>query len=118
MCGIVGLVDFKRDNISQANLREMSKCLKHRGPDAEAIWIEQNVGFGHTRLAILDLSSEANQPMISADSRYVITYNGELYNYAELKIQLENKGYKFRTHSDTEVVLSECPPLSPIPKSR
>ena len=106
MCGIVGLVDFKRDNISQANLREMSKCLKHRGPDAEAIWIKQNVGFGHTRLAILDLSSEANQPMISADSRYVITYNGELYNYAELKIQLENKGYKFRTHSDTEVVLN------------
>jgi len=106
MCGIVGLVDFKRDNISLANLREMSQCLTHRGPDAEGTWTMENVGFGHTRLAILDLSSEANQPMISADSRYVITYNGELYNYAELRIELEKKGYRFRTQSDTEVVLN------------
>jgi len=106
MCGIVGLVDFKRDKISLANLREMSECLTHRGPDAEGTWTMENVGFGHTRLAILDLSSEANQPMISADSRYVITYNGELYNYAELRIELEKKGYRFRTQSDTEVVLN------------
>jgi len=106
VCGIVGLVDFKRDNISQANLQKMSKCLKHRGPDAEGIWTMENVGFGHTRLAILDLSPDANQPMISADSRYVITYNGEIYNHAELRNELEKKGYKFRTHSDTEVVLN------------
>lgn len=106
MCGICGLVDLRESKVSSETLLRMSDCLAHRGPDSKGYWLEDNVGFGHTRLAILDLTSAANQPMTANNDRYVLTYNGEIFNYRELRVKLEAKGYKFRTQSDTEVVLN------------
>jgi asparagine synthase (glutamine-hydrolysing) len=106
MCGICGLVDLRENKVSSETLVRMSDCLTHRGPDAKGYWLEDNVGFGHTRLAILDLTSAANQPMTANNDRYALTYNGEVFNYKELKVKLEAKGYQFRTQSDTEVVLN------------
>ena len=84
----------------------MTDSLIHRGPDGEGYWLEDNVGFGHRRLAIIDLSSEASQPMMSSDERYILVYNGEIYNYVELRRELKKKGYFFRSSSDSEVVLN------------
>ena len=83
----------------------MTRCLAHRGPDGEGIMVDQNVAFGHRRLAIIDLSKHAAQPMSSADAHYVLTYNGEIYNYKELKSELINRRYTFTSNSDSEVLL-------------
>ncbi|WP_264082499.1 asparagine synthase (glutamine-hydrolyzing) [Nostoc sp. CENA543] len=89
-------------------VENMCQSLIHRGPDDSGIWIDGEVGIaiGHRRLSIVDLSPEGHQPMISFDGRYVIVFNGEIYNFLELKKQLQQLGYKFRGHSDTEVMLS------------
>ena len=105
MCGISGLVSLNGTSVSPAKLRRMTDAIAHRGPDGEGHWIEQGVGFGHRRLAIIDLSPAGHQPMISADQRYVMTYNGEVYNFRELRIELEAKGYWFHSQTDSEVVL-------------
>lgn len=105
MCGIVGIVDLSGETISPVILQRMTDAIAHRGPDGEGHWIEGPVGFGHRRLAIIDLSPGGHQPMISADHRYVITYNGEIYNYREIRAELQAAGYWFRSHSDTEVLL-------------
>ena len=105
MCGIVGDINFNNRAIEEQNIREMMHKIKHRGPDDEGIFIEDSVGLGFVRLSIIDLSSAGHQPMISDDSRFVLIFNGEVFNYIELREELRAKGYKFRSNSDTEVVL-------------
>lgn len=106
MCGITGLVDLNNAPVSPAVLQRMTDAIAHRGPDGEGHWIEGNVGIGHRRLAIIDLSPAGHQPMVSADHRYLLSYNGEVYNFRELRIELEAKGYWFRSKTDSEVVLN------------
>lgn len=111
MCGITGFFDSSRqtsDDIMQAIVRQMSDTLIHRGPDDGGIWVDESAGIalGHRRLAIVDLSPEGHQPMRSANDRYVIVFNGEIYNFLELRSQLESLGHHFRGHSDTEVMLA------------
>ena len=106
MCGIVGQLNFDKSPVSAVILKKMTDVIKHRGPDGEGHWIEGNIGFGHRRLSIIDLSPAGHQPIISADHRYVLTYNGEIYNFRELRTELEAKGYWFRSQTDSEVVLS------------
>ncbi len=105
MCGIAGIINLKGDVITSHVIRNMTNQIAHRGPNGEGEWIENNVGIGHRRLAILDLTTAANQPMISKNQRWVLSYNGEIYNYKEIKKELENKGISFTSSSDTEVVL-------------
>ena len=103
MCGIAGYFGRLDESKGAHLVKEMTDSLSHRGPDGEGQWIKGNVGLGHRRLAIIDLESGV-QPMSSVDGRYVITYNGEIYNYQDLRQQLQEAGYSFRTNSDTEVI--------------
>ena len=105
MCGIAGIANLSGETISPVILQRMTDAIAHRGPDGEGHWIEGPIGFGHRRLAIIDLSPGGHQPMISADHRYVITFNGEIYNYQEIRAELQVAGYWFRSQSDTEVLL-------------
>ncbi|MHB1183332.1 MAG: asparagine synthase (glutamine-hydrolyzing) [Desulfobulbia bacterium] len=105
MCGIAGWLG---DKIDAHTCTEMLARLAHRGPDGEGEWRADGVWLGHRRLAVLDLSSEGRQPMLSPSRRYALTYNGEVYNYLELRVELERNGVHFRGHSDTEVVLAAC----------
>jgi len=109
MCGIAGSFAYNRSAppVDQNVLLHMRDAMTARGPDGAGAWYStgQRVGLVHRRLAIIDLSDEAAQPMASADGRLVVTFNGEIYNYRELRQRLENKGHVFRTHSDTEVLL-------------
>ena len=105
MCGIVGVVNFDDEPASAVQVKNMTDAIVHRGPDDEGQFIFENVGLGHRRLSIIDLSPAAHQPMQSADMRYVLTYNGEIYNFRELRSELEALGYQFRSNSDSEVVL-------------
>lgn len=105
MCGITGLINLNGAPVSPVILQKMTDAIIHRGPDGEGHWIEGNVGMGHRRLAIIDLSPAGHQPMISTDHRYVLSYNGEIYNYRELRTELEAAGYWFRSKTDSEVVL-------------
>ena len=101
MCGVLGGVgSLSRDLDADTLVRS----IRHRGPDGEGHFRNENLLLVHTRLAIIDLADGA-QPMFSANGRFVVTYNGELYNYLELKQELVAKGVRFRTHSDTEVLL-------------
>ena len=106
MCGIAGLIHLDNSPISSVVLQSMTDALIHRGPDDEGQWIENNVGIGHRRLSIIDLSPAGRQPMVSTNDRYVLSYNGEVYNFRELRRELKNKGYKFRSQTDSEVVLN------------
>ena len=105
MCGIAGLIRLNGEPVSPIVLNRMTDQIGHRGPDGEGHWIEANAGLGHRRLSIIDISPSGHQPMISADHRWVLSYNGEVYNYKELRIELEAEGVWFRSSSDTEVVL-------------
>ncbi len=105
MCGIAGIVRLDGKPVDCADIKRMTDAIAHRGPDGEGQWCEASVGLGHRRLAIIDLSERAAQPMHSLDGRYVITYNGEVYNFRELRRELEKSGSRFKSHSDTEVVL-------------
>jgi asparagine synthase (glutamine-hydrolysing) len=104
MCGIVGVYRFDECPIDAHRLQGQIELLNHRGPDAQGRWIDGRVGLGNTRLSILDLSEGGRQPMISPDGRYVLIYNGEVYNFQSLKRSLRNS-YVFRGTSDTEVLL-------------
>lgn len=111
MCGITGFLDTSRSKSSeQLTLiaRRMATSLRHRGPEDEGVWADPATGiaFGHRRLSIIDLSPMGHQPMHSACGRYVITYNGEIYNFKALRRELEQLGEKFRGHSDTEIMLA------------
>ena len=105
MCGIAGIIHFNGKEVTQNSLKVMTDAIAHRGPDAEGVWTNNNIGFGHRRLAIIDPSEAGNQPMQSDDSRYSITYNGEIYNYKEIRKELLKIGYRFKTKTDTEVLL-------------
>src|ERR1051326_6852652 len=111
MCGIAGFLDRSsstRRAESERIARQMASMLRHRGPDHGGIWADAQAGIalGHRRLAVLDLSPEGNQPMQSADQRYVPAFNGEIYNFDSLREELEGAGHDFRGHSDTEVMLA------------
>ena len=106
MCGIAGLINLSNAPVSPVVLQKMTDAIAHRGPDGEGHWIEGNVGIGHRRLAIIDLSPAGHQPMVSADHRYLLSYNGEVYNFREIRTELEAKGYWFRSKTDSEVVLN------------
>jgi asparagine synthase (glutamine-hydrolysing) len=107
MCGIAGIVSNNPSLVQQHRLQMMANALQHRGPDGEGFFIneQQQVGFAHRRLSVIDLSNDAAQPMHYL-GRYTIIYNGEIYNYPELKLTLQQKGYKFNSASDTEVILA------------
>ena len=110
MCGIAGFAHFAATRGEEA-LREiatrMAQTIHHRGPDDAGAWADPaaGVGFGHRRLSIVDLSPAGHQPMVSANERYIIIYNGEVYNHGELRAELEAGGARFRGHSDTETIL-------------
>ena len=106
MCGIAGLINLDNAPVSPQILQLMTDAIAHRGPDGEGHWIEGNVGIGHRRLAIIDLSPAGHQPMVSANNRYLLSYNGEIYNFRELRSELEAKGYLFHSRTDSEVVLN------------
>jgi len=106
MCGISGIFNFNGADVNEAELRMMNNTISHRGPDGDGIFIENRVGIGATRLAIIDLRNIANMPITDIDGRYVIVYNGEIYNYVEVRNELLAKGHRFATDSDTEVVLN------------
>lgn len=106
MCGIAGMLRTGGGGVSPALLQRMTDIIKHRGPDGEGHWIEGPVGLGHRRLSIIDLSPAGQQPMMSADQRFVMTYNGEVYNFRELRAELEAEGHQFRSRTDTEVILT------------
>jgi asparagine synthase (glutamine-hydrolysing) len=102
MCGIVGIIDKKKRPVDQRILADMAERIAHRGPDGEGEYLEKNVGFYHKRLAIIDIESGA-QPMVSP--HHAIVFNGEIYNYIELREDLKQRGHRFVTESDTEVIL-------------
>jgi len=105
MCGICGIVNFSEEKASEFAIKKMMSLMKHRGPDDEGIYVSNNIGLGHVRLSIIDLSYNAHQPMHSTGGENVIVFNGEIYNYIELKREL-SVNYDFRTESDTEVILA------------
>ena len=110
MCGIAGVVSFDGELVAPELLRRMIDVIGHRGPDASGVYTDGPVGAGgsvglaHARLSIIDLSG-GQQPMPNGDRSLWITFNGEIFNYVELREDLIRKGYKFATHSDTEVIL-------------
>ena len=111
MCGISGFLDRSHSlgtHELEAIVLKMVNTLYHRGPDASGAWADAAAGIalGHRRLAIVDLSPQGHQPMRSACGRYVISFNGEVYNFKALRRELEDVGYQFRGHSDTEVMLA------------
>lgn len=106
MCGLTGFVNLNGDPASSDDLQRMTRALAHRGPDGEGIWTDGPVGLGHRRLAIIDLTSAGQQPMFTADQRFAIAYVGEVYNFQELRSELEGLGFQFRSRTDTEVVLA------------
>src|SRR3990167_4208793 len=106
MCGIGGFVQFQQKIGDLSTLKAMGQAIYHRGPDAGGEYLDDMVGLCHRRLAIIDLSSAGNQPMYSPDQNLVLVFNGEIYNFLELRAQCEQQGYVFRTRTDTEVILA------------
>jgi len=105
MCGICGVLNFDGREVGSALLKKMTDSIAHRGPDGEGWYQSKGLGFGHRRLAIVDLSPLGHQPMVSQDTRYALTYNGEIYNFREIRSELISKGYSFLSQTDSEVVL-------------
>ena len=108
MCGIAGILDFSGKAVEPTEVSRLTNLLAHRGPSGEGIWFsaDRDVAFGHRRLAIIDPGAGGYQPMLSDDGRHVIVFNGEIYNFLELRRELEAKGAILRTESDTEVILA------------
>ena len=107
MCGIAGIVN-PRASANLGALKHMADSLAHRGPDGEGFWQSENrrIALAHRRLAILDTSDAGTQPLLSDDGRWVLVFNGEIYNFLELRRELEEKGHRFRTQTDSEVLLN------------
>jgi asparagine synthase (glutamine-hydrolysing) len=114
MCGICGKIAYDKEDIGEELLREMCDSFSYRGPDDKGIYLKKAgqgndgtiaVGLGHTRLSIIDLSDAGHQPMSNEDGSLWVVYNGEIYNFKEIKADLEKRGHKFKSHTDTEVIL-------------
>ena len=106
MCGIAAIIGLNGYHPDRRQLEQMAYALRHRGPDDDGFHLEGRVGFAFRRLSILDLTPEGHQPMLSHDGRYAIIYNGEIYNYVEIRQELMAKGHRFRSTGDTEVLLA------------
>lgn len=106
MCGIAGFIQYHQAVGDQATLKQMGEAILHRGPDAGGEYFCNWAGLAHRRLSIIDLSEAGNQPMYSADNKHVLVFNGEIYNFPELRKKAEQKGYQFKTHTDSEVILA------------
>ena len=107
MCGIVAILDARGQPVLAPELERVLATVRHRGPDGMGTWGEvEGVGLGHVRLAVIDLSRDSDQPFVSNDGTLVLTYNGEIFNYVELRAELSGLGHTFRTRSDTEVLLA------------
>ncbi|HEY4953140.1 MAG TPA: asparagine synthetase B, partial [Verrucomicrobiae bacterium] len=105
MCGICGQLKIADDApVDQETIRRMARTMIHRGPDDEGYFFDRSLGLGFRRLSIIDLSG-GHQPMADAEESVWIAFNGEIYNYQELRAELESRGHKFRTRSDTEVII-------------
>lgn len=108
MCGIVGIIDLNNsESVDLQVLQQAAESLKLRGPDDTNVYQHKNIGFGHTRLSIIDTSSAGSQPMMDETGRYVINYNGEIYNFRKIREELQQKGVQFKSESDTEVLLHQ-----------
>jgi asparagine synthase (glutamine-hydrolysing) len=105
MCGICGIIQLQKKPVAEQDIRRMMEKIRHRGPDDNGLFLQDNVGFGFQRLSILDLSAAGHQPMFSNDGAHVIVFNGEIFNYVELKSELKGQ-YDFKTGTDTEVILA------------
>jgi len=105
MCGIAGIVNFVNFEEKQSLLTRMVTLLHHRGPDASGLYMRGPVGLAHARLSIIDLSRAGNQPIRNEDGTVWIVFNGEIFNYPELRNDLEEKGHRFYTQTDTEVLI-------------
>ena len=105
MCGICGIINFNNSPVDNVQISNMMRTMKHRGPDDEGSFVKENIGLGFVRLSILDLTYSGHQPMFDDSGRIVILFNGEVYNFIEIREILQNKGYKFKSNTDTEVVL-------------
>lgn len=105
MCGVAGILNFNGEPVAPVVLQRMAAAIAHRGPDGEGFYIDGNFGLAHRRLAIIDLSPSGHQPMLSRDGRYALSYNGEIYNFQELRVELESFGHQFRSRTDSEVLL-------------
>ena len=106
MCGIAGILHLNGSHVEHNILKKMTDIISHRGPDGEGHWIEKYVGLGHRRLSVIDPTLAGRQPMQTHDKRFVITYNGEVYNYLKIKQELKKRGYHFNSRTDSEVVLN------------
>jgi len=108
MCGIAGIVSIRGEAVEPGGIERLTSQMAHRGPDGTGYWFnaERNVALGHRRLAVIDPGEGGYQPMVSADGRHIIVFNGEIYNFIELRAELEASGVRFRTQSDTEVILA------------
>lgn len=106
MCGIAGIVNFRQRPVPEARIRAAAQVIRHRGPDNLGLWQQDSVALGHTRLSIVDLSAGANQPFHLPERDLTLTYNGEIYNFVQLRAELTALGASFRTTSDTEVVIN------------
>src|SRR5690349_18858642 len=106
MCGVAGYLNLDGQAASPVILKAMTDMLVHRGPDDEGYLVEGPLGLGHRRLSIIDLSPMGHQPMASGSGHLVVSYSGEIYNYRELRVELERRRHSFRSESDTEVVLA------------
>jgi len=105
MCGIAGILSHQADSSLRQHIDQMVNSLIHRGPDSQGRFVDGPVALGHTRLSIIDQSDGGSQPMRSANERFVLSYNGEVYNFKVLRQQLTSLGIQFNSDSDTEVVL-------------
>jgi len=105
MCGITGIIHLNGERASRRAVQAMSRAIRHRGPDGEGAYVDGPVGFGHTRLAMVDLTDQSAQPMVQDGGRWVLVYNGEIYNYRELRRELMEEGCRFVSTGDTEVLL-------------
>lgn len=106
MCGISGIIHLDRSPVPESQIWDMIKAMKHRGPNDNGTFFEEGIGFGFVRLSIIDLSPAGHQPMFSHDERYVIIFNGEIFNYIEIREELKAKGHHFHTQTDTEVLIT------------
>lgn len=106
MCGITGIFNLNGEPVSPVILRRMTDAIEHRGPDGEGFYSDGFVGLGHRRLSIIDLSPAGHQPMITRDGQVALSYNGEIYNFQELRLELESLGHQFHSRTDSEVVLN------------